>query len=281
MARFKIGDHVKIVDCGLLYRTYSDWFKKYNYIDLYRKFKEKRQPNTKHIFIIKKINFHEDEPKVLIAAIQDLETEEVFLIDIDGIEKTGPSIENPVDIDVQYVDPCDNKKLSEYFEKNIFYHNSQMPYNFMTLREGINILKNNLKENNKMEIFEILRLYSNEMRDIICKEYDEKIKKAKEEDEINIVLENAKEQIKEIRDANLGYDYSEPIQLSTNTGLTKETLRIINDLEEEKQEKFKKLSKKVELVEALFELTDDYNERIKILKNHKIIDKDLNLKLEI
>ena len=280
MARFKEGDHVKIVDVDWIYPNYSDWFKKNNYIDLYRKFKEGRQPNTKHVFIIKKINFHLED-KNLLAAIQDLDTEEVFLINIDGIEKTGPSIENPVDIDVQYVDPYDNKKLSEYFEKNIFYHNSQMPYNFMALREGINILKNNLKENNKMEIFEILRLYSNEMKDIICKEYDEKIKKAKEEDEINMVLEDAKEQIKEIRDANLGYDYSEPIQLSTNTGLTKETLRIINDLEEEKQEKFKKLSKKVELVEALFELTDDYNERIKILKNHKIIDKDLNLKLEI
>ena len=280
MARFKIGDHVKIINRGLLYSTYLDWFEKYNYIDLYRKYKEGIRPNTEHIFIIKKINFHLED-KNLLAAIQDLDTEEVFLINIDGIEKTGPSIENPVDIDVQYVDPYDNKKLSEYFEKNIFYHNNQMPYNFMTLREGINILKNNLKENNKMEIFEILRLYSNEMKDIICKEYDEKIKKAKEEDEINMVLEDAKEQIKEIRDANLGYDYSEPIQLSTNTGLTKETLRIINDLEEEKQEKFKKLSKKVELVEALFELTDDYNERIKILKNHKIIDKDLNLKLEI
>ena len=278
MARFKIGDHVKIVDSDLLYDTYSNWFKKYNYIDLYRNFKERIKPNTKHIFIIKGINFHTVFPKILLAAIQDLDTEEVFLINIDGIEKTGPSIENPVDIDVQYVDPYDNKKLSEYFEKNIFYHNSQMPYNFMTLREGINILKNNLKENNEMEI---LRLYGNEMKDLICKEYDEMIKKAKEEDEINMVLENAKEQIKEIRDANLGYDYSEPIQLSTNTGLTKETLRIINDLEEEKQEKFKKLSKKVELVEALFELTDDYNERIKILKNHKIIDKDLNLKLEI
>lgn len=122
------------------------------------------------------------------------------------------------------------------------------------------------KGDNKMNILEI---YKERKIKTLEKEFSEAKKIAIEEDEIQkIIIEmtNQVNTILENEDSNTRYE-SHPnlYTLKTETKL--------DELNDKYHEQIEELRSTLEEIRALFELTDDYNERIKILKNYNILDK--------
>lgn len=115
---------------------------------------------------------------------------------------------------------------------------------------------------------EVLKVFKSKAEDSIDKKYDEKIIQIQQEDEIQKVLEDAKKAIENILESeNKELDISSPILYTENTN-TK-----VYNLLQEKQAKLNEINDICKEVEALFDLTTTYDEKIKILLNYNIIDK--------
>ena len=130
------------------------------------------------------------------------------------------------------------------------------------------ILKLNEKVKEEKEI-NILEIYKERKIKTFEKELSEAKKIAIKEDEIQkIIIEmtNQVNTILENEDSNTRYE-SHPnlYTLKTETKL--------DELNDKYHEQIEELRSTLEEIRALFELTDDYNERIKILKNYNILDK--------
>lgn len=122
------------------------------------------------------------------------------------------------------------------------------------------------KEENEMQI---LDLYKERKKKAIEKEYSEKREEILQNDTIqSIILEmtNQVNAILENEDRKIEYEYQPTL-------MTSETEQKIEKLKEMQQEEIEKLRSTLDEIRALFELTDDYNERTKILKNYDILDK--------
>ena len=122
--------------------------------------------------------------------------------------------------------------------------------------------KNN-KEDNK--IMKILELYKERKEEAVLAE-DEMQKIINEmTDQVNALLESENR-------TDLFYVESEGFTLTkTNEKLDK--------LNEEKEDEILQLNKTIEEIEAMFEMTEDYEERMKILKKYGIINKDGKLSI--
>ena len=133
-------------------------------------------------------------------------------------------------------------------------------------------LKNKVKEEEEMNILEI---YKERKIKTLEKELSEAKKAVIEEDEIQkIIIEmtNQVNTILENEDSNTRYE-SHPnlYTLKTETKL--------DELNDKYHEQIEELRSTLEEIRALFELTDDYNERIKILKRYDIINKNGKLNI--
>ena len=58
-----------------------------------------------------------------------------------------------------------------------------------------------------------------------------------------------------------------------------ETDKLLEDLEKEKDKKLDELYQKIEEIKALLQLSPDYQESLKILRDYEIIDKKKNILL--
>lgn len=122
------------------------------------------------------------------------------------------------------------------------------------------------KGENKMNILEI---YKERKIKTLEKEFSEAKKVAIEEDEIQkIIIEmtNQVNTILENEDSDTRYE-------SHPNLYTSKTEAKLNKLNDKYHEQIEELRSTLDEIRALFELTDDYNERIKILKNYDILDK--------
>ena len=122
------------------------------------------------------------------------------------------------------------------------------------------------KEGNKMQI---LDLYEERKVKALEKEILEAKSKIKEQDEIqSIILEmtNQVNTILENQGRKIKYEF-EPNLITTETEVK------LDELDKKYHEEIKNLRSTLDEIRALFELTADYNERIKILKNYDILDK--------
>lgn len=122
------------------------------------------------------------------------------------------------------------------------------------------------KGENKMNILEI---YKERKIKTLEKEFSEAKKAAIEEDEIQkIIIEmtNQVNTILENEDSDTRYE-------SHPNLYTSKTEAKLNELNDKYHEQIEELRSTLDEIRALFELTDDYNERIKILKNYDILDK--------
>lgn len=148
--------------------------------------------------------------------------------------------------------------------------NIKMPnYEGIVLEKlGKEILKlnNKVKEENEMQI---LDLYEERKRKAIEKEYSKAIKEVKKNDEIQKIIIEMTNQVNTILE-NQGLNKIYEFQPSL---VTLETEIKIDELRDKQHEEIKNLRSTLDEIRALFELTDDYNERIKILKNYNILDK--------
>lgn len=127
-------------------------------------------------------------------------------------------------------------------------------------------LKNKVKEEEEMDILEI---YKERKIKTLEKEFSEAKKAAIEEDEIQkIIIEmtNQVNTILENEDSDTRYE-------SHPNLYTSKTEAKLNELNDKYHEQIEELRSTLDEILALFELTDDYNERIKILKNYDILDK--------
>ena len=130
-----------------------------------------------------------------------------------------------------------------------------------------------LTKQNKIDkeenIMDILDLYEERKLKSIREEYSESEKNVKENDEIQKIIIEMTNQVNTILE-NQG---TEARYTHLPSLYTPETVEKLDELDKKLCETIEKLRSTLEEIRALFELTDDYNERIKILKNYDILDK--------
>lgn len=127
-------------------------------------------------------------------------------------------------------------------------------------------LNNKVKEKKEMDI---LDLYEKRKRKAIEKEYAEAKEITRKDDEIQKIIIEMTNQVNTILE-NQGSTAVYEFNPSLVTAKTQERFEM---LEKGKDKEIENLRSTLEEIRALFELTDDYNERIKILKNYDILDK--------
>lgn len=231
---FKIGDIVRP----------KKGFKGHNYY--FKVIEIQKEPFAKDLYRIQRIEQQLDENYSPTFQLNIIRTVEQCLWKEDEIELTS-NIELRYDITDINVPDYTSIVLDE-MERNLLK------------------LKNKVKEENEMQI---LDLYEERKRKAIEKEYLEAKEIAKKEDEIqSIILEmiNQVNTILENQGKKVKYEF-EPSLVTT------ETQERLDMLEEGKNKEIKELHSTLDEIRALFELTADYNERIKILKNYDILDK--------
>ena len=84
----KPGDMVKITDLSHGYDAYSEWWALNEYKELYKPFKS-AELNRKYKLIKIEKGMNHSWSTTLLALIQDTETKQVFIIDINVIEKVN------------------------------------------------------------------------------------------------------------------------------------------------------------------------------------------------
>lgn len=136
-------------------------------------------------------------------------------------------------------------------------------YNLEGIKESINKINKEEKE------MKILDLYEERKRKAIEKEYAEAKEIARKDDEIQKIIIEMTNQVNTILE-NQGSTAIYEFKPSLVTAKTQERFEM---LEKGKDKEIEELRSTLEEIRALFELTDDYNERIKILKNYDILDK--------
>lgn len=153
--------------------------------------------------------------------------------------------------------------------------------NFMVIGDNLeskiiyrndNLIVNEEKGDDNMKILDI---YKNRMTQKINEEYDKKIEEINEKDEIQQIVKEMEEQINIILE-NEG-------RTSVDICCTKRTTKTLDaeeNLFEEKTNQLRKLNNDIDEIKAMLELTNDYEEQIKILKNYGIIDKKTNKLVE-
>lgn len=127
-------------------------------------------------------------------------------------------------------------------------------------------LNDKVKEENEMKI---LDLYEERKTKLIIDEYSKAEKEAKKEDEIQSIILEMTDQVNTIlknQNKKITYEFEPNL-------ITLETEIKIDKLKDKRHEELEELRSTLDEIRALFELTDDYNERIKILKNYDILDK--------
>ena len=125
------------------------------------------------------------------------------------------------------------------------------------------------KINEEEEEMQILDLYEEKRVKALEEELLEAKAKVKEEDEIqNIIIEMTSQVNTILKNQGRKTIYEFKPNL-----ITLETEAKLDELEEKHHKQIEELRSTLREIRALFELTDDYNERIKILKNYDILDK--------
>lgn len=126
----------------------------------------------------------------------------------------------------------------------------------------------NIKENKKMEI---LDLYTKRKIQSINKEYNQQREKILNEDDIQSIIIEMTDQVNAMAE-NEGINSR--LIIHRSEFITNETKEKLLNLDKEKDEKQDKLYDSIREVEAMFDMTEDYTERMKILKKYGIINKD-------
>lgn len=133
-------------------------------------------------------------------------------------------------------------------------------------------LNNKVKEEKEMQI---LDLYEERKVKALEKEILEAKSKVKEQDEIQRIILEMTNQVNTILE-NQGrktiYEFEPNL-------ITLETEAKLDELEKEHHKQIEELRSTLEEIRALFELTADYNERMKILKRYDIINKSGKLNI--
>ena len=117
----------------------------------------------------------------------------------------------------------------------------------------------------------ILDLYKERKEKEIEKEYREKRQEIMEQDTIQSIIIEMQDQVNAILESE---DLKGRLKVYEENLHTRETEEKLEQLRLDTDKKEQELRSTLDEIRALFEMTGDYNERIKILKNYKILNKD-------
>ena len=121
----------------------------------------------------------------------------------------------------------------------------------------------------EIDNMDIINLYFDRKEAEIHKKFNDKIAEIKKNDEIQLIVDEMTSQINAILE-NENRSYTQHFDMDIHTQKTQTALEKVN---EDKKNELYKLKKEKEEVIALFQLTQDYSERMKILKDYGIISK--------
>jgi hypothetical protein len=142
-------------------------------------------------------------------------------------------------------------------------------YNHVILDEMVEELTKQNKTNKEENKMQILEIYKERKIKAIEKEYLEAKEMTRKDDEIQKIIIEMTNQVNTILE-NQGTTAIYEFNPSLVTAKTQERFEL---LEKGKDKAIEELRSTLDEIRALFELTDDYNERIKILKDYNILDK--------
>ena len=242
---FKIGDIVRP----------KKGFKGHNYC--FKVIEIQKEPFAKDLYRIQRIEQQLDGNYSPTFQLNIIKTVEQCLWEEDELELTS-------DVTLRYKGTVSNiNDINDIVETNSEF----LKQYAKKLRKECEIKIDKInKEENEMQI---LDLYEERKRKAIEKEYSKAIKEVKKNDEIQKIIIEMTNQVNTILE-NQGLNKIYEFQPSL---VTLETEIKIDELRDKQHEEIKNLRSTLDEIRALFELTADYNERIKILKNYDILDK--------
>ena len=129
----------------------------------------------------------------------------------------------------------------------------------------------NKKEDKKMSDIKLLEIYRERAKEKIDDDYVTEKCKILQEDTIQNIIEKMENQVNAILENE---NTKTQFQVRKDFMVTKETQEKLKKLDEDTKLKNEKLSNTIGEIYALFDLTEDYTERMKILKKYGIINKD-------
>lgn len=142
-------------------------------------------------------------------------------------------------------------------------------YTFRCIKPELRITPSKNKNKKEKKEVEILDLYKDRKRKQIRTKYLEQRKEIIGNDEnvkiLRDALEKLKDKIEEVKKNCLHFTEADII--------TKETLEKLTELDKLEENETLELYKEVEEITSLLELAENYEQKIKILKNYDILDK--------
>lgn len=165
------------------------------------------------------------------------------------MQNGGPSIECPKDI---------------HFPEIVHYE----PFDWLPY---IKKMTNDIKGEESM--LEILNLYKKAKKENIGKKYQKEEDMLIENDPLQIMVKETEEQANYL----MGKKENEKISFNDKELLvTIETKEKIEELKDKCKKEHKELDDKIDQINALCDIANNYEEKISILKTSKILDKNLN-----
>ena len=131
----------------------------------------------------------------------------------------------------------------------------------------------NIKEEKEMKILE---LYKERKEQAIYDDYEKKEEAILAEDEMQKIINEMTDQVNALLESENRTDF---FYVESEGFTLTETNEKLDKLNEEKEDEILQLNKTIEEIEAMFEMTEDYEERMKILKKYGIINKDGKLSI--
>lgn len=237
---FQIGDIVRPKKC----------YKGHNYC--FKVIEIKKEPFVKDLYRIQRIAQKLDADYSLTFQLNIIRTVEQCLWEEDEIEFAS---DTKLRYDITDINIPDYTSIVlDEMEKNLLK------------------LKNKVKEENEMQILEV---YKERKSKALAKELLEAKENVKKEDEIQSIILEMTNQVNTILE-NQGSD----ARYESHPNLyTSKTEKELEELDNKYYEEFEILNSTVKEVEAMFEMAEDYQEKMKILKRYGIINKDGKLSI--
>jgi hypothetical protein len=122
----------------------------------------------------------------------------------------------------------------------------------------------------------ILDIYKERKEEAILEDYEKKEEAVLAEDEMQKIIKEMTDQVNALLESENRTDF---FYVESEGFTLTETNEKLDKLNEEKEDEILQLDKTIEEIEAMFEMTEDYEERMKILKKYGIINKDGKLNI--
>lgn len=197
---------------------------------------------------------------------QEIKNKKLFDIGADIAEYSLQSITKKGSI---YQEATSYVPIDVKYYKDVNFNSLKANELLKTNNELLKFLNN--KEEKEMDI---LKLYEGRKGEEIAKNYRKERERILKEDEIQSIIIETQNQVNTILE---NQNLRDRLKVDVEGLHTAETEKKLEELKESTDAERAKLRSTLDEIRALFEMTDNYEERIKILKNYNILDKNRKL----